>query len=141
VNRLNDASSDRERAKSLLVQELENRTQLLHAKDAKVTELRDRLDITLQALESAQSDIERLARKRDLAVGVKDQLNKSTPPKSRAYRKGINSTLFELGAAKTQAAAARKAEEARRASDADSARKQTRPVSRRDQEQRGRKRT
>ncbi|MGB7948004.1 MAG: hypothetical protein WCH75_10015, partial [Candidatus Binatia bacterium] len=58
VNRWKDASSDRERAKSLLVQELQNRTELLQAKEAKVAELQDRLHVTLQALENAQSDVE-----------------------------------------------------------------------------------
>ncbi|MGB7948155.1 MAG: hypothetical protein WCH75_10775, partial [Candidatus Binatia bacterium] len=68
-------------------------------------------------------------------------LSKSAPPKSRPYRKGMNSTLFELGVAKARAAASRQAEEARRTPEADSIRKQARQVSRRDQEQRGRKRT
>jgi len=141
VNRLNDASSNGERAKSLLMQDLENRTQLLQAKDAKVKELQDRLDITLQALENAQSDVQRLTSKGDLGVADKDPLSQSTPAKSRPYRKGLNSTLFELGAVKARAAASRKAEEARRSSETDSNRKQARPTSRRDQEQRGRKRT
>jgi chromosome segregation ATPase len=141
VNRWKDASSDRERAKSLLVQELQNRTELLQAKEAKVAELQARLHVTLQALENAQSDVERLTRKGDLGVAVKDQLSKSAPPKSRPYRKGKKSTLFELGVAKARATASRQAEEARRTPEADSIRKQARQVSRRDQEQRGRKRT
>jgi chromosome segregation ATPase len=141
VNRWKDASSDGERAKSLLVQELQNRTELLQAKEAKVAELQARLHVTLQALENAQSDVERLTRKGDLGVAVKDQLSKSAPPKSRPYRKGMNSTLFELGVAKARATASRQAEEARRTPEADSIRKQARQVSRRDQEQRGRKRT
>ena len=141
VSRLNDASSESERTKSVLMEQLQNRAELLQARDARVMELQDRLDITLQALENAQRDVQRLAQKENSGAAVKDPQSQTAPPKARPQRKGMNATLFELGAAKARAAASRKAEEARRTSETGSNRKQARSASRRDQEQRGRKRT
>ena len=110
---LTESDSARERAKSLLLQELQNRTELLQVKDAIVKELEERLNRTAEALENAQSEMARLANQRDgkLFAPLGDQLTKIVTPKDQAEglllrpdRKGLNSQLLELGAAKARAA-------------------------------------
>jgi hypothetical protein len=109
---LTESDSARERAKSLLLQELQNRTELLQIKDAIVKELEERLNRTAKALENAQSEMARLAKQRDgkLSPPLGDQLTKIATPKDhveallRPDRKGLNSQLLELGAAKARAA-------------------------------------
>ena len=109
---LTESDSARERAKSLLLQELQNRTELLQVKDAIVKELEERLNRTAKALENAQSEMARLAKQRDgkLSTPLGDQLTKIATPKDqveallRPDRKGLNSQLLELGAAKARAA-------------------------------------
>ena len=104
VNSLTESGSARERAKSLLMQELQGRTELLQASDAMVKELQERLRTTVHALENAQSEVERLVRQRDVELTVNQQPSKAGPAKSRSERKGMNSKLFELGAAKARVA-------------------------------------
>jgi chromosome segregation ATPase len=101
----------RERAKSLLLQELQNRTELLQAKDAIVKELEERLNTTAQALANARSEIQRLVMERDgILPAIRSQVTKILPsgeqPEGllRPDRKGMNSQLLELGAAKARAA-------------------------------------
>jgi hypothetical protein len=109
---LTESDSARERAKSLLLQELQNRTELLQVKDAIVKELEERLNRTAKALENAQSEMARRANQRDgkLSTPLGDQLTKIATPKDqveallRPDRKGLNSQLLELGAAKARAA-------------------------------------
>jgi DNA repair exonuclease SbcCD ATPase subunit len=62
---LTESDPARERAKSLLLQELQNRTELLQAKDAIVKELEERLNTTAQALADARSEMEKLGTQRD----------------------------------------------------------------------------
>jgi hypothetical protein len=99
----------RERAKSVLLQELQNRAELLQTKDAIVKELQERLNTTVQALEDARSEVARLVKQRD--AELPDSLTKNGPAKEQAEgllkpdRKGMNSKLLELGAAKALAAA------------------------------------
>jgi hypothetical protein len=101
----------RERAKNLLLQELQNRTELLQAKDAIVKELEERLNTTAQALANARSEIQRLVMERDgILPAIRSQVTKILPsgeqPEGllRPDRKGMNSQLLELGAAKARAA-------------------------------------
>jgi chromosome segregation ATPase len=117
------------RAQSLLLQELQNRAELLEAKDAVVKELEERLNSTVHALENTRSELEKLAKQRD--TEIPDQLPKSGPAKQpaegllRPDRKGMNSKLLELGAAKARTALSLQAEEAKRVSEAnDSAMKE-----------------
>jgi chromosome segregation ATPase len=122
TNSLTESDSARKRAQSLLLQELQNRTELLQAKDAVVKELQEHLNATVHALEKARSELETLMKQRDLELH--DQLTKNGPAKEqtegllRPYRKGINSKLLELGAAKARMALSLQAEEAKRASEA-----------------------
>jgi chromosome segregation ATPase len=112
VNSLVESGLARERAKSLLMQELQNRTELLQSKDHTVKELQKRLSTAIQALENAQTELERLAKQRvaDFA-GFSDELTESAPAKQQAesllrrHIKGLNARLHELGAAKARAAA------------------------------------
>ena len=75
-------------------------------------ELEERLNRTAEALENAQSEMARLANQRDgkLFAPLGDQLTKIATPKDQAEgllrpdRKGLNSQLLELGAAKARAA-------------------------------------
>jgi chromosome segregation ATPase len=119
---LTETRSARKRAQSLLLQELQNRTELLQAKDAVVKELQERLNATVHALESARSELETLMKQRD--AELPDQLTKNGPAKEQAEgllrpdRKGMNSKLLELGAAKARTALSLQAEEAKRASEA-----------------------
>jgi myosin heavy subunit len=106
----------RKRAKSLLLQELQNRTELLQAKEAIVKELEERLNATVHALENARGEVERLVNQRD--AELPHRLTKMNgPAKERAEdvlpsdRKGMNSKLLELGAAKARAAASLQVEE------------------------------
>ena len=121
TNNLTESGSARKRAQSLLLQELQNRTELLQAKDAVVKELQERLNATVHALENARSELETLMKQRD--PELPDQLTKNGPAKEQAVgllrpdRKGMNSKLLELGAAKARAAASLQAEEAKRASE------------------------
>jgi chromosome segregation ATPase len=122
TNSLTETRSARKRAQSLLLQELQNRTELLQAKDAVVKELQERLNATVHALESARSELETLMKQRD--AELPDQLTKNGPAKEQAEdllrpdRKGMNSKLLELGAAKARTALSLQAEEAKRASEA-----------------------
>jgi chromosome segregation ATPase len=122
TNSLTESSSARQRAQSLLLQELQNRTELLQAKDAVVKELQERLNATVHALENARSELEWLVKERD--AELPDQLTKNGPAKEQAEgllrpdRKGMNSKLLELGAAKARTALSLQAEEAKRASEA-----------------------
>lgn len=111
ANGLTESDSARERAKNLLLQELQNRNELLQAKDAIVKELEERLNTMAQALANARSEVERLVKQRNgQPSAVQDQLSKIDPPKeqsegwTRPDRKGMNSQLLELGAAKARAA-------------------------------------
>ena len=129
TNSLTESGSARKRAQSLLLQELQNRTELLQAKDAVVKELQERLNTTVHALENARSELETLTKQRD--TELPDQLTKNGPAKEQAEgllrpdRKGMNSKLLELGAAKARTALSLQAEEAKRASEAnDSAMKE-----------------
>jgi len=122
TNSLTETRSARKRAQSLLLQELQNRTELLQAKDAVVKELQERLNATVHALENARSELETLMKQRD--PELPDQLLKNGPAKEQAGgllrpdRKGMNSKLLELGAAKARTALSLQAEEAKRASEA-----------------------
>jgi|GEM_PF-789574 len=122
TNSLTETRSARKRAQSLLLQELQNRTELLQAKDAVVKELQERLNATVHALESARSELETLMKQRD--AELPDQLTKNGPAKEQAEgllrpdRKGMNSKLLELGAAKARTALSLQAEKAKRASEA-----------------------
>ena len=123
ANGLTESDSARQRAKTLLLQELQNRTELLQAKDAIVKELEERLNTTAKALEDARSEVERLLKQGDgKSSPLVDQLAKIEPPKEpaegllRPDRKGMNSQLLELGAAKARAASLQ-AEEAKRATE------------------------
>jgi myosin heavy subunit len=122
ANSLNESGSARERAKSLLLQELQNRTELLQAKDAIVKELQERLQTTVHALENARSEVERLGQQCD--TELPDPPTKNGPAKEQAEgwlrpdRKGMNSQLLELGAAKAQAAASLPVEDAKHGSEA-----------------------
>ena len=129
ANSLTESGSARDRAKSLLLRELQSRTELLQAKDTIMKELQDRLNTTVHALENARSEVERLVKQRD--AELPDQLTKNGPAKEQAEgllrpdRKGMNSKLLELGAAKARTALALQAEEAKRGSEAnDSAMKE-----------------
>jgi chromosome segregation ATPase len=102
-------TSVREEARSLLLQELQNRGELLQQKDILVNELQERLNATVHALENAHREVERLLRQRggelpDAAIAVE-------PAKSQLVRKGLNTKLLELGAAKAQAAVSLRIEE------------------------------
>jgi myosin heavy subunit len=109
-----ESASARERAKSLLLQELQNRTELLQAKDAIIKELQEQLDTTVHALENARTEAERLVKERD--AELPDPLTKTGPAE---VRQGMNSKLLELGAAKAQAAASLQTEEAKPPSEFD----------------------
>jgi chromosome segregation ATPase len=113
ANSLTESGSARDRAKSLLLQELQSRTELLQAKDAVVKELQERLNATVHALENARSELETLMKQRDAELPAKEQAERLLRPD----RKGMNSKLLELGAAKARAAASLQAEEAKRASE------------------------
>jgi chromosome segregation ATPase len=126
---LAESGPARKRAQSLLLQELQNRAELLEAKDAVVKELQERLNATVHALENARSELEKLAKQHDTQVS--DQLPKNGLAKEQVEgllqpdRKGMNSKLLELGAAKARTALSLQAEEAKRASEAnDSAMKE-----------------
>src|SRR5262245_60184157 len=98
----------RKRAKSILLQELQNRTELLQAKEIIVKELEERLNATVQALENARSEVQRLTNERN--AQSPDRPTKNGPAKEQAEGlrqsdlKGMNSKLLELGAAKARAA-------------------------------------
>jgi chromosome segregation ATPase len=120
---LTESDPARERAKSLLLQELQNRAELLQAKDAIVKELEERLNTTAQALADARSEMERLVTQRDgKLAAIGDQLTKIELPREqpegllRPDRKGMNSQLLELGAAKARTASIQ-AEEAKPATE------------------------
>lgn len=110
-------ASAREQAKSLLLQELQNRAELLQTKDVLVKELQERLNATVHALENARREVERLLQQRNLELSV--EAIAVEPAKSQLARKGLNTKLLELGAAKAQAAASLRAEEAKRPEDKD----------------------
>ena len=116
ANSSTESGPTRKRAKSLLLQELQNRTELLQAKEAIVKELEERLNATVHALENARGEVERLVNQRD--AELPHRLTKMNgPAKERAEdvlqsdRKGMNSKLLELGAAKARAAASLQVEE------------------------------
>ena len=146
ANNAAESGSAREQAKSLLLQELQNRTELLQTKDAIVKELEERLNATVHALENVQRELEKLEKQRDAAL--LDPRTKIAPAKEqaegwlRSERKGMNSKLFELGAVKARAAASLPAEEAKPTSEAsDSSMKEPREISSRAQDQEGEKET
>ena len=122
TNSLTESGPARKRAQSLLLQELQNRTELLQAKDAVVKELQERLNATVYALENARSELETLTKQRD--PELPDQITKNGPAKEpaegllRPDRKGMNSKLLELGAAKARTALSLRAEEAKHVSEA-----------------------
>jgi chromosome segregation ATPase len=141
-----ESGSARERAKSLLLQELQNRTELLQKKDAIAKELEERLNATVHALEDAQSELERLEKRRDAALP--DPASKIGPQKEQLEgclspeRKGMNSKLLELGAAKARAAASLQPQEAKPASEAnDSSIEEPEKIPSRVQDQEGKKET
>jgi chromosome segregation ATPase len=114
----------KKRAQSLLLQELQNRAELLEAKDAVAKELQERLNSTLHALENARSELDKLVKERDMALS--GRLPKNGPAKEqgegllpRSDRKGMNSKLLELGAAKARAAASLPSDEAKSTLEAD----------------------
>lgn len=94
----------RKRAKSLLLQELQNRTELLQAKETIVKDLEERLNATVQALENARSEVQRLTNQGN--TESPNRPTKNGPAKGPAEglrqsdRKGMNSKLLELGAPK-----------------------------------------
>src|SRR6266478_6605946 len=142
ANNATESGSAREQAKSLLLQELQNRTELLQTKDAIVKELEERLNATVHALENVQRELEKLEKQRDAAL--LDPRTKIAPAKEqaegwlRSERKGMNSKLLELGAVKARAAASLPAEEAKPTSEAsDSSMKEPREISSRAQDQEG----
>jgi chromosome segregation ATPase len=122
TNSLTESGPARKRAQSLLLRELQNRTELLQAKDAVVKELQERLNATVHALENARSELETLTKQRD--PELPDQITKNGPAKEpaegllRPDRKGMNSKLLELGAAKARTALSLQTEEANHASEA-----------------------
>jgi myosin heavy subunit len=100
----------RKQAKSLLLQELQNRTELLQGKAAIIRELEERLNETVHALENARGEVERLVNQRDAELS--DRLTKKNrPAEERPDRRGMNSKLLELSAAKARAAASLQVEE------------------------------
>lgn len=114
-----ESSPAKNRAQSLLLQELQNRAEMLEVKDGAIKELQQQLNSTVQALENALSELERVAQERDAALSR--GLTKNGPAKERAEglplrsdRKGMNSKLLELGAAKARAAASLQSEEVKR---------------------------
>jgi myosin heavy subunit len=134
ANNTAESGSAREQAKGLLLQELQNRTELLQTKDAMVKELGERLNATVHALENAQRELETLEKQRNAAL--LDPPTKIAPAKEQAEgwprpeRKGMNSKLLELGAAKARAAASLPVEEAKPSSEInDSSIKESREVS------------
>jgi chromosome segregation ATPase len=147
ANNAAESGSAREQAKSLLLQELQNRTELLQTKDAIVKELEERLNATVHALENVQRELEKLEKQRDAAL--LDPRTKIAPAKEQAEAwlrpersKGMNSKLLELGAVKARAAASLPAEEAKPTSEAsDSSMKEPREISSRAQDQEGEKET
>jgi chromosome segregation ATPase len=147
ANNATESGSAREQAKSLLLQELQNRTELLQTKDAIVKELEERLNATVHALENVQRELEKLEKQRDAAL--LDPRTKIAPAKEQAEAwlrpersKGMNSKLLELGAVKARAAASLPAEEAKPTSEAsDSSMKEPREISSRAQDQEGEKET
>jgi hypothetical protein len=122
TNSLTESDSARKRAQSLLLQELQNRTELLQAKDVVVKELQEHLNATVHALENARSELETLMKQGD--PELPDQLTKNGPAKEqtegllRPDRKGMNSKLLELGAAKARTARSLEAEKAKHVSEA-----------------------
>ena len=146
ANNATESGSAREQAKSLLLQELQNRTELLQTKDAIVKELEERLNATVHALENVQRELEKLEKQRD--ASLLDPRTKIASAKEqaegwlRSERKGMNSKLLELGAVKARAAASLPAEEAKPTSEAsDSSMKEPREISSRAQDQEGEKET
>ena len=146
ANNATESGSAREQAKSLLLQELQNRTELLQTKDAIVKELEERLNATVHALENVQRELEKLEKQRD--ASLLDPRTEIAPAKEqaegwlRSERKGMNSKLLELGAVKARAAASLPAEEAKPTSEAsDSSMKEPREISSRAQDQEGEKET
>lgn len=105
-------TSAREEAKSLLVQELQNRGELVQTKDVLIKELQERLNATDRALENARGEVERLLQQRD--GELPDGAIAVEPAKSQLVRKGLNTKLLELGAAKAQAEASLRLEEGKR---------------------------
>jgi hypothetical protein len=87
-----------------------------------VNELQERLKTTVHALENARSEVERLVQQRD--AELLHPLTENGPAKEpaegllRPDRKGMNSKLLELSAAKARAVASPQAEEAKRGSEA-----------------------
>src|SRR5215468_8155238 len=98
----------RKRAKSLLLQELQKRTELLQAKKTIVKELEERLNATVQALEKARDEVQRLTNQRNAESPDRPTKNGSAKEQAEGLRqsdrKGMNSKLLELGAAKARAA-------------------------------------
>jgi DNA repair exonuclease SbcCD ATPase subunit len=109
ANSPTESGPARKRAKSLLLQELQNRTELLQAKEIIVKELEERLNATVHALENARSEVERPVNQHEAELPGRLP-KKDGPAKERAEgllqsdRKGMNSKLLELGAAKARAA-------------------------------------
>jgi hypothetical protein len=111
-----------------------------------VTELEERLNATVHALENAQRELETSEKQRNAALI--DPPTKIAPAKEpaegwlRPERKGMNSKLLELGAAKARAAASVPTEEAKPLSEInDSSSKKPREVSSRVQDQDRKKET
>jgi hypothetical protein len=120
---LTESDSSKNRAQSLLLQELQTRAEILEAKDAALKQLEQQLNSTVLALENARSELERVAQEREAALVC--GLPKNGPAKERTEnvplrsdRRGMNSKLLELGAAKARAAGSLQSEEAKRALEA-----------------------
>ena len=120
---LTGSDSTREAAKSLLLQELQSRNELIQAKDIIVRELEERLNMTARALIDARNEVERLVKQHDGKLSaVGDPPIKIETPNAKAEgwtrrdRKGMNFQLLELGAAKARAAAV-EAKETQRATE------------------------
>jgi chromosome segregation ATPase len=107
ANSPTESNTARKRAKSLLLQELQNRTELLQAKEAIVKELEERLNATVHTSENARGEVERLVNQRDANGPAKERAEGLL----QSDRKGMNSKLLELGAAKARAAASLQVEE------------------------------
>ena len=109
ANSPTESGPARKRAKSLLLLELQNRTELLQAKEAIVKELEERLNATVHTLENARGEVKRLVNQRDANGPAKERAEGLL----QSDRKGMNSKLLELGAAKARAAASLQMEEAK----------------------------
>src|SRR5262245_2812862 len=98
----------RKRAKSILLQELQNRTELLQAKEIIVIELEERLNATVQALENARSEVQMLTNQRNAESPDRPTTNGRAKEPAEGLRqqagKDINPQLTKVGEPKARAA-------------------------------------